>query len=138
MQSNIAVGSGGVLGKGITRGTQSRLKFLPYPHTDFIASVVAEETGFVGMLVVLGLYLFILMRSIGHAERSQDQLGMILITGIVCLVGFHAVINLGMVVGLLPIMGIPLPLMSYGGSSIIATFMALGLVANVRFHRHVN
>lgn len=138
MQSNIAVGSGGVLGKGITRGTQSRLKFLPYPHTDFIASVVAEETGFVGMLFVLGLYLFIFMRAIGHAERSHDQLGMILITGVVCLLGFHTVINLGMVVGLLPIMGIPLPLMSYGGSSIIATFMALGLVASVRYHRHVN
>jgi rod shape determining protein RodA len=138
MQSNIAVGSGGVLGKGITRGTQSRLKFLPYPHTDFIASVVAEETGFVGMLLVLGLYLFILVRAIGHAERSHDQFGMILITGIVCLLGFHTVINLGMVVGLLPIMGIPLPLMSYGGSSIIATFMALGLVASVRYHRHVN
>lgn len=138
MQSNIAVGSGGLWGKGITRGTQSRLKFLPYPHTDFIASVVAEETGFVGMLVMLGLYLFILMRSIGHAERSHDQLGLILVTGVICLLGFHAVINLGMVVGLLPIMGIPLPLMSYGGSSIIATFIALGLVTNVRFHRHVN
>lgn len=138
LQSNIAVGSGGVLGKGITRGTQSRLKFLPYPHTDFIASVVAEETGFVGMLLVLGLYLFILLRSIDHAERSPDQLGVMLITGVVCLLGFHAVVNLGMVVGLLPIMGIPLPLMSYGGSSIIATFMALGLVASVRYHRHVN
>jgi rod shape determining protein RodA len=138
MQSNIAVGSGGIWGKGITRGTQSRLGFLPYPHTDFIASVVAEETGFAGMMAVLAVYVFILMRSIGHAERSPDQLGMILITGIVCLLGFHAVINLGMVVGLLPIMGIPLPLLSYGGSSIIATFMALGLVANVRLYRHVN
>jgi rod shape determining protein RodA len=138
MQSNIAVGSGGILGKGIMRGTQSRLKFLPYPHTDFIASVVAEETGFVGMLCMLGVYLFMLMRMMSHAERSHDQLGMILVTGITCLLGFHAVINLGMVVGLLPIMGIPLPLLSYGGSSIIATFLALGLVANVRFHRHVN
>ncbi len=138
LQSNIAVGSGGLLGKGITRGTQSRLKFLPYPHTDFIASVVAEETGFVGMMLILAVYFFILVRSIGHAQRSHDQLGLILIAGVICLLGFHAVINLGMVVGLLPIMGIPLPLLSYGGSSIIATFMALGLVTNVRFHRHVN
>jgi rod shape determining protein RodA len=138
MQSNIAVGSGGVFGRGIMKGTQSRLKFLPYPHTDFIASVVAEETGLVGMLGVLVLYWFILMRSMGHAERSRDQLGLMLITGIVCLLGFHVVINIGMVVGLLPIMGIPLPLMSYGGSSILATFLGLGLVASVRFHRHVN
>ncbi|MCS6806588.1 MAG: rod shape-determining protein RodA [Acidobacteriota bacterium] len=138
MQSNIAVGSGGILGKGIMRGTQSRLKFLPYPHTDFIAAVVAEETGFVGMLCMLGVYLLMLMRMLSHAERSPDQLGMMIVTGVTCLVGFHAVINLGMVVGLLPIMGIPLPLLSYGGSSMIATFLALGLVANVRFHRHVN
>lgn len=138
MQSNIAVGSGGLWGKGIAQGTQSRLKFLPYPHTDFIASVVAEETGFVGMVIVLGLYLFILMRAIDHARRARDQLGTILTTGLVCLLGFHIILNIGMVVGLLPIMGIPLPLMSYGGSSMMTTFMALGLIASVRFHRYVN
>ncbi len=138
MQSNIAVGSGGLWGKGIAQGTQSRLKFLPYPHTDFIASVVAEETGFVGMVIVLGLYLFILMRAIDHARRARDQLGTILTAGLVCLLGFHIIVNIGMVVGLLPIMGIPLPLMSYGGSSMMTTFMALGLIASVRFHRYVN
>jgi rod shape determining protein RodA len=137
-QSNIAVGSGGLLGKGFTKGTQSRLKFLPFPETDFIASVVAEETGLIGMLIVLALYWLILMKSLGHAERSRDQLGMVLITGLVCLLGFHVVVNIGMVVGLLPIMGIPLPLMSYGGSSILATYLGLGLIASVRFHRHVN
>ncbi|MBI4469862.1 MAG: rod shape-determining protein RodA [Acidobacteria bacterium] len=137
-QSKIAVGSGGPIGKGITKSTQSRLKFLPYPHTDFIASVVAEETGFLGMMVLLGLYMFVLLRSLGHAERARDQLGVILITGVVSLFGFHMMINVGMVVGLLPIMGIPLPLVSYGGSSIITAFVALGLIANVRLHRHVN
>ncbi len=137
-QSKIAVGSGGALGKGITRGTQSRLKFLPYPHTDFIASVVAEETGFVGVMVLLGLYMFVLMRSLGHAERARDQLGVVLITGVVSLLGFHMIVNVGMVIGILPIMGIPLPLVSYGGSSMVAALVALGLVANVRLHRHVN
>jgi rod shape determining protein RodA len=137
-QSTIAVGSGGPWGRGVTRGAQSRLKFLPQPHTDFIASVVAEEMGFLGMFLVLGLYWVIIMRAISHARRSPDHLGMLIITGVVTLLGFHITANIGMVVGLLPIMGIPLPLLSYGGSSIITTFIAVGLVASIRFHRHVN
>jgi rod shape determining protein RodA len=137
-QSMIAVGSGGVTGRGLFKGTQSRLKFLPKASTDFIASVVAEEFGFVGMAILLTLYLFILTRSINHAKLARDQLGALLIIGIVSLWGFHIVMNIGMVVGLMPIVGIPLPLMSYGGSSILATFIGLGLIANVRLHRYVN
>lgn len=137
-QSMIAVGSGGVTGRGLFRGTQSRLRFLPKAYTDFIASVVAEELGLVGIFIVLTLYLFILMRAINHAKLARDQLGALLITGVVSLLAFHIVMNLGMVVGLTPIIGIPLPLMSYGGSSVLATFIGLGLIANVRLHRYVN
>lgn len=137
-QSMIAVGSGGVAGRGLFKGTQSRLKFLPKAYTDFIASVVAEELGFVGMGILLTFYLFILMRSINHAKLARDQLGALLIIGVVSLLGFHIVMNISMVVGLMPIIGIPLPLMSYGGSFILATFIGLGLIANVRLHRYVN
>lgn len=138
MQSIIAVGSGGVTGTGITKGTQSRLGFLPEHHTDFICSVLAEEMGFVGSALVLVLYLFIIMHGIGNAERARDRFGMLVILGFVGLLSFHVVINIGMVVGLLPIMGITLPLMSYGGSSILSTMITIGLVMNIRLRRFAN
>ncbi len=137
-QSMIAVGSGGLTGRGLFHGTQSRLRFLPKAYTDFIASVVAEEVGLVGISTVLALYLFLLMRAINHAKLARDSLGALLVTGVVSLLAFHIVMNLGMVVGLMPIVGIPLPLMSYGGSSVLATFIGLGVIANVRLHRYVN
>ncbi|MEW6730732.1 MAG: rod shape-determining protein RodA [Acidobacteriota bacterium] len=138
MQSIIAVGSGGVTGTGITKGTQSRLGFLPEHHSDFIASVLAEETGFIGSIFALTLYLFIIIHAIGTAERARDRFGMLMILGFISLFSFHVIINVGMVVGLVPILGITLPLMSYGGSSILSTMMALGLVMNVKLRRFVN
>ncbi len=138
MQSVIAVGSGGVTGTGITKGTQSRLGFLPEHHTDFIASVLAEEMGFVGSISALLLYLFIIMRSIGLAERSRDRFGMLIILGFTGLIFFHVVVNIGMVVGLLPIIGITLPLMSYGGSSVLSMMILIGLVININLRRFAN
>ena len=138
MQSVIAVGSGGVTGTGITKGTQSRLGFLPEHHTDFIASVLAEEMGFVGSISALLLYLFIIMHSIGLAERSRDRFGMLIILGFTGLIFFHVVVNIGMVVGLLPIIGITLPLMSYGGSSVLSMMILIGLVININLRRFAN
>jgi rod shape determining protein RodA len=138
MQSIIAVGSGGLTGTGVTKGTQSRLGFLPEHHTDFIASVLAEEMGFVGSILALVLYLFIIMHAIGIAERARDRFGMLVIMGFAGLLFFHVVINVGMVVGLLPIMGITLPLMSYGGSSVMSMMILIGLVMNVKLRRFAN
>lgn len=138
LQSKIAVGSGGALGKGIGRGTQSQLKFLPEPHTDFIAAVFAEEIGFLGILCVLALYAFVLMRAVRTAVTSRDRFGMYFVVGFVALLAFHILANLFMVVGLMPVLGIPLPLMSYGGSSILATFVGLGVTMSVRLRRFVN
>jgi rod shape determining protein RodA len=138
MQSVIAVGSGGLTGTGITKGTQSRLGFLPEHHTDFIASVLAEEMGFVGSISVLLLYLFLIVRSIGIAERSRDRFGMLVILGFTGLIFFHVFINVGMVIGLLPIVGITLPLMSYGGSSVLSMMILVGLVVNINLRRFAN
>lgn len=138
LQSMIAVGSGGATGKGITKGTQSQGGFVPEKHTDFIGSVLAEELGFAGSIFMLALYLFIIIHSARTAERARDRFGMLILVGFVTLLAFHAVINLGMVVGLVPIMGIPLPLLSYGGSSLLMTFICVGLVANVYQQRFVN
>ncbi len=137
-QSLIAVGSGGLTGRGLFRGTQSRLRFLPKAETDFIAAVVAEELGFLGMLSVLVLYALLLLRALNHAKLARDQVGTLLVVGVVSQLGFHIVVNLGMVMGLVPVIGIPLPLMSYGGSALVSAFIGLGLIANVRLHRHVN
>jgi len=137
-QSMIAVGSGGLTGRGLFRGTQSRLRFLPKAYTDFIAAVVAEEWGFLGMVGVLALYAFLLLRALNHAKLARDFMGTLLVTGVVSVLGFHILMNLSMVMGLVPVIGIPLPLMSYGGSSLVATFIGLGMIANVRLHRYVN
>lgn len=138
MQSLIAVGSGGLMGTGITKGSQSRLGFLPEHHTDFIASVLAEEMGFVGSIITLLLYLFIIMRTIGIAERSRDRFGMLVGLAFATLVFFHVVINVGMVIGLLPIVGITLPLMSYGGSSVLSMLILIGIIINIRLRRFAN
>lgn len=138
LQSKIAVGSGGLLGKGVGKGTQSQLRFLPEPHTDFIAAVFAEEIGFLGILGVLGLYVFVLTRALKTALTSRDRFGMFFVVGFVALLAFHVLANLLMVVGLMPVLGIPLPLMSYGGSSILATFVGLGVAMSVRLRRFVN
>jgi rod shape determining protein RodA len=138
IQSKIAVGAGGIWGKGVTRGSQTQLRFLPVPHTDFIFSAFAEEHGFVGVVVALSLYFILLMQIIQNAQTAPDRAGMYICMGICALLLFHLLVNVGMVVGRMPVTGIPLPLMSSGGSSILATYMMLGLVNNVRLRRFVN
>ena len=137
-QSLIAVGSGGIWGKGATKGTQTQGDFLPIPYTDFIFAAFAEEHGFVGAVLVVLLYFLVLMRLIQNAQTAADLPGAFIVMGVVSVLVFQIAVNVGMVVGLMPVTGIPLPLMSYGGSSVLFTFMALGMVMNVRMGRFVN
>ncbi len=138
IQSKIAVGDGGVWGRGVTHGTQTQLRFLPVPHTDFIFSAFAEEHGFIGVSVVLGLYFLLLMQIVQNAQRAPDRAGMYICMGVATLLLFHILVNVGMVVGRMPVTGIPLPLMSSGGSNMFSVFMMLGLVNNVRLRRFAN
>ncbi len=135
IQSKIAIGSGQFLGKGVVGATQSRLAFLPERHTDFIFAVFAEMWGFVGALLVLVGYAFLILRGFEIAGRAREPVGRLLALGVTALLGAQTLINLGMVMGLLPIVGIPLPLMSYGGSSLVITLMALGLLLSVRMRQ---
>jgi rod shape determining protein RodA len=135
MQSKIAVGSGGMWGLGVTRGMQIQLRFLPFAHTDFIFAAFAEEHGFVGVVFVLGLYFLLLMQILQNAQTAPDRAGTAICMGVGALMLFHVLENAGMVAGLMPVAGIPLPLMSYGGSSILSFFLMLGLVNNVRLRR---
>jgi rod shape determining protein RodA len=137
-QSLIAVGDGGVTGRGATKGTQTQGDFLPIPYTDFIFAAFCEEHGFVGAMVVLLLYFLILMRLIQNAQTAADLSGTLIVMGVVAVLIFQIAVNIGMVIGLMPVTGIPLPLMSYGGSSVLFTFLALGMVMNVRMNRFVN
>lgn len=137
-QSLIAVGSGGIWGKGTAKGSQTQGLFLPVPHTDFIFAAFAEEHGFVGAAGVLLLYLLLLMRLIHNAQTAPDRAGAFVIMGVVAVLTFHVLVNIGMVVGYMPVTGIPLPLLSYGGSSVLFTFLALGIVMNIRMRRFVN
>ncbi|QNI36499.1 rod shape-determining protein RodA [Edaphobacter albus] len=137
-QSLIAVGSGGIWGKGANKGTQTQGDFLPIPYTDFIFAAFCEEHGFVGAMGVLLLYFLILMRLIQNAQTAADLPGTFIIMGVVAVITFQIAVNIGMVVGMMPVTGIPLPLMSYGGSSVLFTFLALGIVMNVRMRRFVN
>ncbi len=137
-QSLIAVGSGGLWGKGTNKGTQTQGDFLPIPYTDFIFAAFCEEHGFVGGIGILLLYFLILTRLIQNAQQASDMPGTFIIMGVVAVILFQIVVNIGMVVGLMPVTGIPLPLMSYGGSSILFTFLALGIVMNIRMRRFVN
>jgi rod shape determining protein RodA len=137
-QSKIAIGSGGLLGKGLFKGSQNQLGFLPARHTDFILSVVGEELGFVGIVITLGLLSFILFRSLYNAHTARDSLGLFIIVGVVAIFFFHIVVNVAMVIGFFPVVGIPLPFLSYGGSSILTAFLGLGLVMSVRQRRYVN
>jgi rod shape determining protein RodA len=138
IQSKIAVGAGGTWGKGVTKGSQTQLRFLPVPHTDFIFSAFAEEHGFIGVMFVLTLYFILLMQVVQDAQTAPDRAGMYICMGVGSLLLFHILVNVGMVVGRMPVTGIPLPLMSYGGSSIWSTFLMLGLVNSVRVRRFVN
>jgi rod shape determining protein RodA len=137
-QSLIAVGSGGIWGQGAEQGTQTQGDFLPIPHADFIFAAFSEEHGFTGAFVVLLLYFVILMRLIQNAQTAADMSGSLLVMGVVAVLTFQIAVNVGMVIGFMPVTGIPLPLMSYGGSSVLFTFLALGVVMNVRMGRFVN
>ncbi len=138
IQSIVAVGAGGLWGKGMAKGTQTQGQFLPVTHTDFIFAAWSEEHGFVGATVALLLYFLVLMRLIHNAQTAPDRAGTFLVMGVVAVLTFHILVNIGMVVGFMPVTGIPLPLMSYGGSSILFMFLALGIVMNVRMRRFVN
>jgi rod shape determining protein RodA len=138
IQARITVGSGGLWGKGFLEGTQGQLRFLPVAHNDFIFSVLAEEQGFVGVIVVLGLYLFVIMRSLEAAKLAKDRLGAYLVLGVLSTFTFQVIYNITMSAGLAPVKGLTLPLMSYGGSSMIATLAGFGLILNVRMRRFTN
>ena len=138
IQARITTGSGGLKGKGFMQGTQGQLRFLPVAHNDFIFSVLAEEHGFVGVIVALGLYLFVILRSIESARLAKDRLGAYLVLGVLASFTFQVIYNIAMSAGMLPVKGLTLPLMSYGGSSMIATLAGFGLILNVRMRRFTN
>lgn len=137
-QSKIAVGSGGFSGKGFRAGTQSQLRFLPVQHTDFILAVIAEEWGFLGVILVLGLFAALILRCLTLAQVARDRGGVFLILALSGMMFFSVMVNASMMVGLLPTTGIPLPLVSYGGSSIATSFLAIGLILGVDYRRFAN
>ncbi|MBE9098915.1 rod shape-determining protein RodA [Vacuolonema iberomarrocanum] len=136
IQSRIAIGAGGLWGRGIHQGTQTQLNFIPEQHTDFIFSAVGEETGFVGSLVVLGIIWLICFRLVIIAQNSKDNFGSLLAAGVLSMIVFQVLVNVGMTIGLAPITGIPLPWLSYGRSALLTNFIAIGLVESVYNFRH--
>jgi rod shape determining protein RodA len=136
-QSLIAIGSGGLLGKGYMEGTQTQLRFLPTQHTDFAFSVLAEEWGFLGSTFVLGLYVLLLAWGLVVARNSKDGFGVMLAVGVVGMLFWPAVLNIGMVLGIAPVIGVPLPFVAYGGSALVSTLLAIGLLMNVSLRRYV-
>lgn len=137
IQSLVAVGSGGIWGKGLFNGTQGQLNFLPYHHTDFIFSVIGEELGFIGCMLLLVLFFILIYRAILIAWQAKDLFGVLLVTGVVSMFTFHILENIGMVIGMMPITGIPLPLFSYGGSNMWTNLLALGIIVSVNLRRQV-
>ena len=138
IQARISTGSGGPWGKGFMKGTQGQLRFLPVAHNDFVFSVLAEEHGFAGVLAALGLYLFVILRALEAARLAKDRLGAYLVLGVLASFTFQVIYNVTMAAGLAPVKGLTLPLMSYGGSSMIATLAGFGLILNVRMRRFTN
>jgi rod shape determining protein RodA len=134
-QSKIAVGSGQITGKGFRQGTQSQMAFLPERHTDFIFAVISEEHGLIGAGLLVILYLVLLLAGVDTATKAKDRLGVLMAGGIVSMISLYVFINVGMAVGIVPVVGVPLPLVSYGGTSIITTFLALGLLLNIQTRR---
>ena len=137
-QSKIAVGSGGFSGKGFRSGTQSQLRFLPVQHTDFILAVIAEEWGFLGVILVLGLFATLILRALKLAQTARDRGGMFLVLGLTAMMFFSVVVNASMMIGVMPTTGIPLPLVSYGGSSVATTLLGIGLILGVQYRRFAN
>ncbi|BFD24973.1 MAG: FtsW/RodA/SpoVE family cell cycle protein [Candidatus Parcubacteria bacterium] len=137
-QALIAIGAGGLAGRGLGFGSQSQLKFLPAAQTDFIFSVIAEELGFLGILIILGLFMIFFYRGLSALRKIKDDFGIYFILGYLGLVFTHMFVNIGMNLGLLPIVGIPLPFVSYGGSALIAMFLGLGIVQNIIIKSKIN
>ena len=135
IQSKIAIGSGMLFGKGLFQGTQSQLNFLPENHTDFIFAVVGEELGFLGVVVLLLLYLVVLWRGIKIAQDASDIFGRLLAVGITSMLAFHVLVNVGMTLGIMPVTGIPLPLMSYGVSSLTTNIMSIAMLLNIQVRK---
>ncbi len=134
-QSKVAIGSGEFLGKGFLKGTQGPFRFLPEKHTDFIFSVFAEEWGFLGSLFLLSLYFLLIMRGLDTASKAKDDFGKILALGITIMFSFYFFLNIGMTLGIMPVVGIPLPFMSYGGTALLSNFIAIGILINIRTRR---
>jgi rod shape determining protein RodA len=135
IQSLVAVGSGGFWGKGLFQGTQVQGSFLPEQHTDFIFAVVGEELGFVGGIVILLLYFILLYRTLYIAQQARDNFGTLIAAGICSMWGFHILENIGMAIGIMPITGIPLPFLSYGGSNMLANLLAVGILLSINLRR---
>ena len=138
-QAEISVGSGGLIGKGWGQGPQTRLGYLPkgVAHNDFIFSVISEETGFLGSMAVLSLYAILLLKGMQIADQARDRLGKLLAVGVVAMIFCHVFVNIGMHLRLMPVTGIPLPLLSYGGSSVLSSLMAIAVLQNVKTHRNL-
>lgn len=136
IQSKVAIGSGGLLGKGLTNGTQTQLRFLPAQHTDFVFSLIGEEMGFVGSLFVIVLFMILLLRGIHIASRVRNQFSALMAIGAVTVIGFHVIVNIGMTVGMLPVTGLPLPFVSYGGSFLIVCMILIGMIINASVRRY--
>lgn len=137
IQSMIAVGSGRFLGKGYMKGTQTQLKFLPEQHTDFIFSVFAEEHGFLGSLIMLTSYMSLLLFGLRAASKAREKFGVMLGLGAVLIIAWHVLINIGMVTGIMPVVGVPLPFLSYGGTSLVTSMTAIGLLINISMRRFI-
>jgi rod shape determining protein RodA len=135
IQSKIAIGSGGLWGKGLFQGTQSELRFLPEQHTDFIFSVIAEQFGLVGCLLFLVLYTLLILRGFEIAYETDDTFGALIVVGVITMIAFYVLVNVGMTTGLLPVVGVPLPFVSYGGSSMLTMWIGVGLILNVRMRK---
>lgn len=135
-QAQIAIGSGGLWGKGVFSGTQSQLGFIPERHTDFIYAVIGEEMGFIGSISVIGIYLLLISRIVHAARMSRDRYGQLVCIGIAAVYGTYMLLNIGMCLGLAPVVGVPLPLVSYGGSNLAITLFSMGIIANVYSRRY--
>jgi len=135
IQSKIAIGSGNILGKGLFQGTQSRLNFIPEQHTDFIFSVLGEEMGFIGALVLLVLYLLLILKGLHISFKAKDRFGSLIAAGITGMFGFHIFVNIGMTMGVFPVTGLPLPFVSYGGSALTTNLLAIGILMNIYMRR---
>ncbi|MCX8026268.1 MAG: rod shape-determining protein RodA [Thermodesulfovibrionales bacterium] len=135
-QSKISVGSGGFTGKGYLKGTQGPLRFLPEKHTDFIFSVYAEETGFLGSLFLIALYLILFLRGIDTALKAKDEFGRLVATGITAMFFIYFTVNVGMTIGILPVVGVPLPFVSYGGTALLSNFISAGILISIRTRRY--